>query len=115
MVMMSFLSCKNFLINPCIAAELNAQIGYGNAAGFLYSKGIMTAPTARHDAMGNLLNPITATNVPTESGDSNKVDMTDEEKEREAERLFILFDRLEKSGMGVNPIRKARQEDKFHH
>jgi Guanine nucleotide exchange factor synembryn len=75
----------------------------------------MTAPTARHDAMGNLLHPITATNVPTEADDSNRVDMTDEEKEREAERLFVLFDRLEKSGMGVNPIRKARQEDKFHH
>jgi hypothetical protein len=36
--------------------------------------------------------------------------MTDEEKEREAEKLFVLFDRLEKTGAlppDQNPIRKA--------
>ena len=36
--------------------------------------------------------------------------MTDEEKEREAEKLFVLFDRLERSGAidpNQNPIRKA--------
>lgn len=39
--------------------------------------------------------------------------MTDEEKEAEAERLFVLFDRLERSGLGVNPIRQAQREGKF--
>jgi len=95
------------------AAELNAQIGYGNAAGFLYSKGIMIAPTPAHDAKGNLLHPITATNVPLATGRGDSVEMTGEEKEREAERLFVLFDRLERSGLSVNPIRKARQDGKF--
>lgn len=41
--------------------------------------------------------------------------MTDEEKEREAEKLFVLFDRLEKSGAlpaSQNPIRKAIADGK---
>lgn len=43
-------------------------------------------------------------------------DMTDEEKEREAEKLFVLFDRLEKSGAiqpDQNPIRKAAEQGKL--
>ena len=43
-------------------------------------------------------------------------DMTDEEKEREAEKLFVLFDRLEKSGAiqpDQNPIRKAVEQGKL--
>jgi len=42
--------------------------------------------------------------------------MTDEEKERETEKLFVLFDRLEKTGMlpsSQNPIRKAIQQGKM--
>jgi len=42
--------------------------------------------------------------------------MTDEEKEREAEKLFVLFDRLEKSGAiqpDQNTIRKAVEQGKL--
>jgi len=39
--------------------------------------------------------------------------MTDEEKEAEAERLFVLFDRLERAGMGVNPIRQAHEKGRL--
>jgi Guanine nucleotide exchange factor synembryn len=92
------------------AAKLTAQIGYGNAAGFLFNKGMMAPPGEAHDANGVLLNPITGTNVQPRPAD---VEMSEEEKEREAERLFVLFDRLERSGMGVNPVRKAQQEGKF--
>jgi len=61
---------------------------------------------------GAPINPITGivqqqTTVP---------DMTDEEKEREAEKLFVLFDRLEKSGAiqpNQNPIRKAVEQGKL--
>ena len=61
---------------------------------------------------GAPINPITGiaqqpTTVP---------DMTDEEKEREAEKLFVLFDRLEKSGAiqpDQNPIRKAVEQGKL--
>lgn len=39
--------------------------------------------------------------------------MSDEEKEREMEKLFVLFDRLEKTGAlppDQNPMRKAIQQ-----
>jgi hypothetical protein len=39
--------------------------------------------------------------------------MTDEEKQREAEKLFVLFDRMERMGMAKNPIREAFQSGKF--
>jgi len=101
------------------ATTLCSQIGYGNAAGYLFNKGIMAPPppdsASAHivDEHEESINPITGLKVDPNA--SNPLDsMTDEEKEREAERLFVLFDRLEKSGMGVtNPIRKAIQEGKI--
>jgi hypothetical protein len=41
--------------------------------------------------------------------------MTEEEKEREAEKLYTLFDRMERTGImsTENPVNKARQEGKF--
>jgi hypothetical protein len=42
--------------------------------------------------------------------------MSDEEKEREMEKLIVLFDRLEKTGAlpkDQNPIRKAIQSGKL--
>ncbi|KAG9219458.1 hypothetical protein CCMSSC00406_0005352 [Pleurotus cornucopiae] len=103
------------------ATTLSALVGYGNVAGFLFNKGIMNAPPANTSTTsdspifasgGAELNPITGTEV-------QKVEvpeMTDEEKEREAEKLFILFDRLERTGAlppSQNPIRKAIAEGKI--
>ncbi|KAF8603417.1 hypothetical protein BDV93DRAFT_523195 [Ceratobasidium sp. AG-I] len=88
---------------------LSAAIGYGNSAGFLYNKGIMAPPPA--SAGGEDVNPITGTTEP-QSG-PNLSEMTDEEKEREAERLFVLFDRMERMGMAKNPIREAYQSGRF--
>jgi hypothetical protein len=42
--------------------------------------------------------------------------MSDEEREREMERLFVLFDRLERTGAipaSQNPMRRAVQEATF--
>lgn len=57
------------------------------------------------------INPITGQYVSSEKQPDFK-DMTDEEKEREAERLFVLFERLKKTGIidVENPIAKAMQE-----
>ncbi|QRW01343.1 Guanine nucleotide exchange factor synembryn protein [Ceratobasidium sp. AG-Ba] len=88
---------------------LSAAIGYGNAAGFLYNKGIMAPPPA--SAGGDDVNPITGTRQ-TDAGPSLS-DMTEEEKQREAERLFVLFDRMERMGMAKNPIREAYHSGKF--
>ena len=91
------------------ASELAGQIGYGNAAGFLFSKGITSAPTmpSTVDTVG--INPITGTPFSPQPS----IEMTNEEKEAEAERLFVLFDRLEHIGIGINPIRQAQEEGRL--
>ncbi|KIJ32304.1 hypothetical protein M422DRAFT_35851 [Sphaerobolus stellatus SS14] len=100
-----------FTICDSDPALLAGQVGYGNCAGFLFNKGIMAPPAGVSDAEGNIINPITGIR---NTDKPNPVDeMTEEEKEREAEKLFVLFDRLERQGMGVNPIRKAMQEGKL--
>ena len=59
------------------------------------------------------INPITGqyydSELPTLS------DMTDEEKEREAEKLFVLFERLKKTGIMdvVSPIEEAVKSGKI--
>ena len=102
-------------------STLSALIGYGNAAGYLFNKGILSAPppppsTASTSGGASIsvpenVNPITGT-LNREVEDDGP-EMTEEEKEREAEKLFVLFDRLEKSGMVQNPVRKAIQEGKI--
>ena len=46
---------------------------------------------------------------------TKSMSMTDEEKEREAEKLFVLFERLNKTGVVSveNPLRTAVQEGRF--
>lgn len=65
-------------------------------------------------ASGLPINPITGT--VEHSSEPADLDMTEEEKERETEKLFVLFDRLEKTGTlpsSQNPFRKAIQEGKM--
>lgn len=101
------------------ASLLASYVGYGNVAGFLFHKGITGQPTRPSNSAvpsttpsGVPINPITGiAEQPKE-----EIEMTDEEKEREAEKLFVLFDRLEKSGAlqpSQNPIRKAAQEGRL--
>lgn len=98
-------------------SQLSAQIGYGNAAGYLFNRGILSAPppktgdaSSTDSAFGASINPITGSK---EREVDPGPEMTEEEKEREAEKLFVLFDRLEKTGMVQNPIRKAINEGKL--
>ena len=94
--------------------QLISQVGYGNVAGFLFNKGLVTGPptsggaSSPGDASGAQINPITGA-IQEERPD---IDMTEEEREREAERLFVLIDRLERSGavpQEANPVRRAIQ------
>ncbi|WVW85027.1 hypothetical protein I302_107063 [Kwoniella bestiolae CBS 10118] len=119
------------------AADLCVEIGYGNAAGILFQKGLSGPPPAKIEEIPEPntsdiplksstsihIQPATPT-VPTHysapstsktAGPSTKSErnpitslsnhedsrdleqITEEEKEREAERLFVLFDRLEKN------------------
>lgn len=92
------------------------MLGYGPAAGFLASNGLLVPPPEASESKddGRDIDPITgAFRRQTSTDDSVK--MTDEEKEREAERLYTLFDRLAKNGtISVeNPIHKAQQEGRL--
>ncbi|KAF9078623.1 guanine nucleotide exchange factor synembryn-domain-containing protein [Rhodocollybia butyracea] len=96
---------KDFLGGVAVGEMLYAAcdsdgglFGYGHVAGHLFSKG------------DREINPITGTYAPVGSTRSATADMTEEEKEQEMEKLFVLFDRLEKSGAmpaSQNPMRKV--------
>lgn len=100
-----------FALSDSDAFTLSSLVGYGNVAGFLFNKGIMSAPpppsgvdVASPD--GKRINPITGNTMAR----PEEAEMTQEEKEEEMEKLFVLFDRLERSGAmpkAENPIRKA--------
>ncbi|CEP10032.1 hypothetical protein [Parasitella parasitica] len=96
------------------ANKFTQQLGYGNAIGFLVNKGIAmeAPPDSQHDA--EQINPITGQFLSQEAMPKLE-DMTDEEKEREAEKLFVLFERLKKNGIiqVENPIAKAMQEGRL--
>lgn len=96
------------------ATVLISQVGYGNVAGFLFNKGIVTGPPSSGEASnsaepeGPQINPITGA-VEEERAE---IEMTEEEREQEAEKLFVLFDRLERTGAvppEANPVRRAIQ------
>lgn len=95
----------------CTANKLTQQVGYGNAIGFLVNKGIAMEAPSNGEQEKEEVNPITGQYVSSEKQPELK-DMTDEEKEREAEKLFVLFERLKKTGIidVENPIAKAMQE-----
>ncbi|KAI9252332.1 guanine nucleotide exchange factor [Phascolomyces articulosus] len=100
------------------AGQFTQEVGYGNAIGFLVNRGIAVEPP--QDANGidptKQINPITGQYVSAEEANGPSLaDMTDEEKEREAERLFVLFERLKKNGVisVENPITQAKHAGKF--
>ncbi|KAI8393971.1 guanine nucleotide exchange factor [Radiomyces spectabilis] len=98
--------------------QFTQQVGYGNAIGFLVNRGIPMEPPqeAAGDEKDKEVNPITGQYISAENNGPSLADMTDEEKEREAERLFVLFERLKKTGVidVENPIATAMRENRFH-
>lgn len=97
------------------------NIGYGHAAGYLMKHKIPVPDdlktTANGSTSGNAqvqINPITGQRLDAETP-VTVPEMTDAEKEREAERLFVLFERLKTTGvMNVeNPLRVAQQSGRF--
>jgi hypothetical protein len=109
----AILSLMYQIVDKSPAALVDA-IGYGYASGYFFShnipvpENVHTRSTARTD-----INPITGQRLDAEQT-SEIVEMTDEEKEKEAERLFVLFDRMRNLGMGVdNPVRAFQQTGRF--
>ncbi|KAL5508603.1 hypothetical protein ACEPAH_6222 [Sanghuangporus vaninii] len=106
-----------FVVCDSDATIMSSQIGYGNAAGYLFNRGILSAPppalttkSGAAEVVDPSINPITGM-VQQEAPPGPE--MTEEEKEREAERLFVLFERLEKAGGMENPIKKALHEGRL--
>jgi Guanine nucleotide exchange factor synembryn len=93
------------------------NVGYGYAAGYLMSHKIPVpenAKSASSKAEQVPINPITGQRLDKEK-DVDLPEMTQEEKEREAERLFVLFERLKTTGVVdvQNPVHQAMQEGRI--
>lgn len=95
------------------------NIGYGYAAGFLATHNMELPQEAMQGASGgaaedDAINPITGQRRAAEPVDAGP-EMTDEEKEREAERLFVLFERLRATGVVdvKNPVQQAMEDGRF--
>jgi hypothetical protein len=90
------------------------NVGYGYASGFLMSNNIQMPEElvkANEEAGGGEafpVNPITGQRLDKEE-QVQMEPMTQEEKEREAERLFVLFERLKATGVVdvQNPVEEA--------
>ena len=103
------------------AATFVRNVGYGFAAGYLMTHNLPIPENATGDTSdkvttvdGQEINPITGQRRDMEPEDPLP-EMTDEEKEREAERLFVLFDRLKATGVMnvMNPVQQAVDEGRF--
>lgn len=78
------------------AGKFVDNVGYGFASGFLFQNNIPMPRNATGESGGSSggrpINPITGQFLDREPA-MDAPEMTDEEKEREAERLFVLFER----------------------
>ncbi|KAG0645521.1 Synembryn [Hyphodiscus hymeniophilus] len=105
------------------------NVGYGFASGFLFqhnvpipenaleawsTSGSESSHTRASHESYKPVNPITGQTLESEPV-IEEPEMTQEEKEREAEKLFVLFERLKKTGvMSVkNPVETAFSEGRF--
>lgn len=105
------------------ATTLVRNVGYGFASGFLMTHDFPVPEAAlRGEDLGEKvttvdgreINPVTGQRRDMEQ-EVEGVEMTEEEKEREAERLFVLFERLKATGVVdvQNPVAQALQEGRF--
>ena len=109
-----------FELSDSDALTFTRNVGYGYAAGFLMTHNI-PAPDSVNELGDNVttvdgqeVNPITGQRRDMEPEDHGP-EMTEDEREREAERLFVLFERLRQTGVVnvVNPVEQAAREGRF--
>ena len=108
-----------FELSDSDALTFTRNVGYGYAAGFLMTHNIPAPESLSTSGQvttvdGQEINPITGQRRDMETEDAGP-EMTDEEKEREAEKLFVLFERLQATGVVnvVNPVEQAQREGRF--
>lgn len=92
-------------INTYAANLFSAYFGYGLSAGFMANRGFLGGNNSISSTAPENIDPITGAVKDTNSPNPWE-GMSDEEKERESERLFVLFDRLNKTGVfqPINPL-----------
>lgn len=101
------------------ASKFVEAVGYGNAAGFLVMNNIPLPNPQSNGTEGSSSRPFDAiTGQYLDSAaraNAELAAMTDEEKEREAERLFVLFERLNQTGVitAKNPVGEAIREGRI--
>ncbi|KAK2761057.1 guanine nucleotide exchange factor synembryn [Colletotrichum kahawae] len=100
------------------ASKFVENVGYGFASGFLFQNNI-PIPANASEAFSSgdgqrHVNPITGQFIDKEK-DVDVPEMTEEEKEREAEKLFVLFERLRRTGIVdiQNPVEQAVRSGRF--
>ncbi|KAM0253205.1 hypothetical protein ACHAP5_000677 [Fusarium lateritium] len=101
------------------ASKFVENVGYGLASGFLFQNNIPVPASVSGDdgeaaSSKKPVNPITGQFVEDEKP-VDMPEMTEEEKEREAERLFVLFERLKATGVVdiQNPVEAAAREGHY--
>ncbi|EFX03961.1 hypothetical protein CMQ_889 [Grosmannia clavigera kw1407] len=105
------------------ATKFVQNVGYGFASGFLFQNNVpmpegateaFQAAAAADGDNKRVINAITGQFIDEET-EPDLPEMTDEEKEREAERLFVLFERLRRTGIVnvENPVATALREGRF--
>ncbi|KAJ9094110.1 hypothetical protein QFC19_008062 [Naganishia cerealis] len=122
--------CNEDDVEMIIASVLTEEIGYGNAAGILFNKGIPVPPARgakieeipEDNAEPNVAepdfsrNPITGLYQPENISLDPIADMTEEEKEQEAEKMMALFDRMARNPtmqLVENPLKDAVRTGKI--
>ncbi|KAK9432300.1 guanine nucleotide exchange factor [Lipomyces doorenjongii] len=89
------------------------HIGFGYAIGYIMSHEIAVPEDILRENAPNVpsdnINPVTGQRVENEGQSPSLANMTEDEKEREAERLFVLFERMRANGIikVENPVRTA--------
>ncbi|KAK2745866.1 hypothetical protein FQN57_003479 [Myotisia sp. PD_48] len=115
------ISAMMFELSGSNAVDFVRNVGYGFAAGFLMTQNMSVPESAKEafstkgpNQLSSEINPVTGQRFDAEPVD-NGPEMTQEEKEREAERLFVLFDRLQATGVVnvQNPVRTMLEEGRF--
>ncbi|KAB8078360.1 guanine nucleotide exchange factor [Aspergillus leporis] len=107
-----------FVLSGKNAENLTKNIGYGFAAGLLATRGMEIPKTAGEafavEGYDSEINPITGQRWDAEKQDTGPP-MSQEEKEREAERLFVLFERAKANGIlkVENPVTQALHEGRL--
>ncbi len=86
-----------------VGDQIVRYFGYGNTAGYMFTNGLFggnvpsKADTQNESTIGDDIDPITG--YKKEEKPDPWAGMSDDDKEKEAERLFVLFDRLQKNGI----------------